>query len=112
MPLTRDFKETIQARLRQDAACRKALLAEAAEVILSGDTAVGKTLLRNYVNATLGFEGLASKTGIPAKSLMRMLSPKGNPRSDALFEIIASLQKQEGICLEVRPAARRIAAGG
>jgi DNA-binding phage protein len=78
-------------------------LAEAAEVILSGDTAVGKALLRDYVNATLGFEGLASETGIPAKSLMRMLSPKGNPRSGALFEIIARLQKQERIRLEVQP---------
>lgn len=103
MPLTRDFKETVQARARQDAAFREALLAEAAGAMLSGDTAVGKALLRDYINATIGFESLASETGIPAKSLMRMLSPKGNPRSGALFEIIASLQQQDGIRLEVRP---------
>jgi hypothetical protein len=27
---------------------------------------------------------------------MRMLSPKGNPKADNMFALIASLQKQEG----------------
>ena len=56
---------------------RKALLREAAECLLNGDLGTGRGLLRNYVNATVGFGKLATRTRIPAKSLMRMLGPKG-----------------------------------
>jgi DNA-binding phage protein len=35
-------------------------------------------MLRELVNATLGFEQLAKQTDLPSKSLRRMLSPKGN----------------------------------
>jgi hypothetical protein len=49
------------------------------------------------------FGPLAEATHIPAKSLMRMLGPKGNPRADNLFQIIQHLQAHEGIHLEVAP---------
>jgi hypothetical protein len=62
MPLTRDFKETIQERARRDAAFREALLKEAVDALLSGDVETGKTVLRDYINATVGFEKLASVT--------------------------------------------------
>ena len=78
MPLTRDFKETIQERVSRDARFREALLKEAVDALLSGDVETGKTVLRNYINATVGFDKLATVTKKSSKSLMRMLGPKGN----------------------------------
>jgi hypothetical protein len=79
MPLTRDFKETIQERASRDARFREALLKEAVDALLSGDVETGKTVLRNYINATVGFDKLATVTKKSSKSLMQMLGPKGNP---------------------------------
>lgn len=102
MPLTRDFKETIQARARRDAAFRESLLKEAVDSLLSGDVETGKTVLRDYINATVGFDKLATITRKSPKSLMRMLGPNGNPQARNLFEIVAYLQKKEGLHLRVR----------
>jgi DNA-binding phage protein len=104
MPLTRDFKDTIKARARRDPAFRRALLREAIETMLAGDLRTGKAVLRNYINATDGFGDLEAATHKSAKSLMRMLSPNGNPQAENLFEIVAYLQNKEGIRFEVRAA--------
>ena len=104
MPLTRDFKETIQARARRDAAFRENLLKEAIDSLLSGDVETGKTVLRDYINATVGFDALANVTKKSPKSLMRMLGPKGNPQARNFFKIVAFLQKKEGLHLKVRSA--------
>jgi DNA-binding phage protein len=104
MPLTRDFKETIQARARRDAEFRENLLKEAVDSLLSGDVETGKTVLRDYINATVGFDKLATITKKSPKSLMRMLGPNGNPQARNLFEIVAYLQKKEGVHLRVRSA--------
>jgi DNA-binding phage protein len=105
MPLTRDFNETVKARAQRDPEFREALLTEAIEQMLAGDLATGKALVRDYINATVGFEQLARATGTPAKSLMRMFSPTGNPRADNLFAVIGTLQKKSGVRLGV--GARR-----
>lgn len=102
MPLTRDFKETIRARAARDSRFRKELLREGVECMLAGDTATGKTILRDYINATLGFAKVAEATHIPPKSLMRMLGPSGNPRADNLFEIVSFLQDREGVRFHVK----------
>jgi DNA-binding phage protein len=102
MLLTRDFKETIRARVERDPKFRKALLREGVEAMLSGDVATAKTILRDYINATVGFSDLAEATHIPSKSLMRMLGPAGNPRADNLFEIVSFLQRREGMRFEIR----------
>ena len=107
MTLTRDFKETIQARARHDAAFRKALLREGVESFLAGDVETGKTVLRDYINATVGFEELAAAMHRSPKSVMRMFGPQGNPQARNLFDIMAYLQKKEGVRLEVRSARRR-----
>jgi DNA-binding phage protein len=104
MPLTRDFKETIRARVERDPKFRKALLREGVEAMLAGDVATAKTILRDYINATVGFSDLAEATHIPSKSLMRMLGPAGNPRADNLFEIVSFLQRREGVRFEVKAA--------
>jgi DNA-binding phage protein len=104
MPLTRDFKETIQARARRDEAFREALLTEAVDAMLSGDVETGKTVLRDYINATVGFDALAAVTKKSPKSLMRMLGPNGNPQARNLFKIVAYLQIKAGLQLKVRAA--------
>ena len=104
MALTRDFKETVMARARQDPEFREGLLTEAAECFLAGDVDTGKILLRDYINATIGFSQLSRLTNKKDTSLMRMLGPKGNPAARNLFEIIAQLQKQEGVHLKVGAA--------
>ena len=96
--------ETIQARAKRDPAFRQELLREVVACLLAGDVDTGKAVLRDYINATIGFEALGDLTDHSPKSLMRMLGPKGNPQARNLFEIIGVLQKREGLHLEVRAA--------
>jgi DNA-binding phage protein len=104
MPLTREFKETIRARVQRDPKFRKELLREGVESMLTGDIATAKTILRDYINATVGFTELAEATHIPSKSLMRMLGPAGNPRAANLFEVISFLQNREGLRFQLKAA--------
>jgi DNA-binding phage protein len=104
MALTRDFKETIRARVERDPKFRRELLREGVESMLAGDIATAKTILRDYINATVGFAQLAEGTHIPSKSLMRMLGPSGNPRADNLFEVVSFLQHREGVRFHVKSA--------
>jgi len=102
MALTRDFKQTIRARVSRDPKFRKELLREGVESMISGDIATAKIVLRDYINATVGFTELAEKTQIPSKSLMRMLGPTGNPRAENLFEVVSFLQRREGLRFHVK----------
>lgn len=101
MTLTRDFKTTIKARAERDPDFRQALLQEAVELLIAGDVGTGQAMLRDYINATIGFDALGQMTHKSPKSLMRMLSPGGNPRADNLFAMLESLQKAEGVRLGV-----------
>ena len=101
MALTRDFQETIRARAQRDPKFRRELLREGITALVEGDIATAKTILRDYINATPGFTKLADATQIPSKSLMRMLGPSGNPRAQNLFEVVAFLQRQEGVRFQV-----------
>jgi DNA-binding phage protein len=104
MALTRDFKDTIKARAARDPEFRAALFGEAITALFSDDLETGKTLLRDYVNATIGFETLGEEMGKSPKSLMRMLSDKGNPRADNLLAMVSRLKQHEGVTLNVSPA--------
>lgn len=101
MTLTRDFRATLQERAQHDKAFRQAMLRESIEALLSGDTETGRAMLRDYINAAVGFGELAEATRIPAKSLMRMFGPEGNPRANNLFNVIHHLQTREGVHLGV-----------
>ena len=103
MPITREFRETVRARAQADARFRVAMLTEAINELLAGDLGTGKALLRDYVNATITFDRLAETTGIPVKSLQRMLGPRGNPTAESLFAVIKALQDAEHITLAVKP---------
>ena len=101
MALTKSFNETIKAKLVQSAGFRRALLREAVECMISGDLETGKSVLRKYINGTVGFVTLGADLGRSPKVLMRMFSPSGNPQAKNLFEIVAYLQKAEGTVLKV-----------
>jgi len=105
MALTRDFKETVRARVQRDPAFRRELLREGVESFLAGDVETGKSVLRDYINATIGFHELAEITHHSPKSLMRMLGPSGNPNARNLFKIVSCLQKKAGVHFKLKAAA-------
>src|SRR5882757_8895643 len=102
MALTRDFKEPVVERMRGDPAFAKAMLDEAATLFLNGEPDMARVILRDVVNATVGFEALADETGKPSKSLHRMLSKKGNPSMDNLAAIFDVVRKRLGVNLQAR----------
>lgn len=101
MALTRDFKETVKERAARDPAFAKAMLDEAATAFLNGEPHVARLILRDLVNASVGFEDLAAETNRPSKSLHRMLSEKGNPSMDNLAAIISAVSKLLGVKVQV-----------
>lgn len=101
MALTKSFNETVKSRLKQSEKFRRALLKDAVGCMISGDVDTGKSLLRKYINGTVGFIQLGADLGRSPKVLMRMLGRTGNPQARNLFEIVAYLQKIEGTVLEV-----------
>ncbi len=101
MSLTKDFKATVMARARRDKAFCNAMLTEAINELLTGDVDIGKAILRDYINATISFEILSTMLDKNPKSLMRMLSPKGNPTSKSLFDIFHAIQKLKKMKINV-----------
>jgi DNA-binding phage protein len=101
MPLTRDFRETVQARAKADPAFRAGLYQEAVQCMLDGDLATARVLLRDFVNATVGFHALAAGMGVHEKSLMRMLSPTGNPTAAHLLAALQALRAECGLSVTV-----------
>lgn len=102
MTLTRDFKQTVVERVQRDPAFAKALLDEAATLFLSGEPDTARLILRDLVNATVGFEQLAQLTQKPSKSLHRMLSQKGNPSMDNLAAIFDAVRGWLKVSFDVR----------
>ena len=105
MALTRDFKQTVVERVQRDPAFGKALLDEAATLFLNGEPDTARLILRDLVNATVGFEGLAVVIAKPSKSLHRMLSENGNPSMDNLAAIFGAVRARLNVEIEVRTVA-------
>jgi len=93
MALTRDFKDTVAARLQSDPAFAQALLDEAITLFVNGDPESAKLILRDLINATVGFEALADEIHKPAKSLHRMLSRSGNPTMSNISAVFAAVKR-------------------
>jgi DNA-binding phage protein len=100
MPLG-NFRDLVQEHLAKDPEFKAALLREALDVMLAGDVETGKSVLRNYIKATIGFEELGRSIDTQPKSLIRMFGPRGNPQAKNLFNVISYLQKQAGMELHV-----------
>ena len=101
MAITRDYKDTINERVSKDPAFTAALLDEAITLFLNGEPEVARLVLRDLVNATVGFEELALDIKKPSKSLHRMLSARGNPTMDNLTKIIGILRNNLGLDIKV-----------
>ena len=101
MTLTRDFKETVIKRVQDEPEFATALLDEAVALFLNGEPETARLILRDLVNATIGFEKLADETSKPSKSLHRMLSAKGNPTMENLNAIFNVLRQKLNVNIEV-----------
>ncbi len=105
MALTRNFKETVIQRVQDDSTFAQALLDEAATLFLNGEPETARLILRDLVNATIGFEQLAALTSKPSKSLHRMLSPTGNPSMDNLAAIFRAVREKLHVSLQAYSVA-------
>ena len=101
MALTRDYKQTVIARVERDPAFAQALINEAASLYPNGEAETARIILRDLVNATVGFEAPAQATSKPSKSLHRILSAQGNPSMDNLATIFNVVRQKLGIGFEV-----------
>jgi DNA-binding phage protein len=63
----------------------------------SSNPHAARLILRDLVNASVGFEVLAAETKTPSKSLHRMLSERGNPSMDNLAAIFGVVRKRLGV---------------
>jgi hypothetical protein len=101
MARTKSFRDLVERHVKADKKFAEALLREGIDAMLSGDLDTGKTIMRDYIKATVGFERLGEATDTPPKSLIRMFGPRGNPQAKNLFSVIGYLQKQAGLRLHV-----------
>jgi len=101
MAKTKSFKKLVQQHVKADKKFAEALLREGIDAMLAGDVDTGKTILRDYIKATVGFEKLGQATETPPKSLIRMFGPRGNPQAKNLFSVIGYLQKKAGVRFHV-----------
>src|SRR5208282_3443624 len=97
MITTRDYKETVMARIKRDREFARLFYAGAVEMLLEGDTAGALSRLRDLVNAEISFKELSRQTGLGEKSLHRMLNRNGNPTARNLSVIIKSIAEDMGI---------------
>ncbi|ATE67530.1 DNA-binding protein [Rhizorhabdus dicambivorans] len=97
MALTRNFTEAIKERVARDPAFARAMLDDAATTFLNGEPQIARLILRDLVNASVGFEQLAAETNRPSKSLHRMLSAQGNPSMDNISAIFGAVRKRLGL---------------
>lgn len=102
MTLTRDSQETVQARIKREPSFAASLLREAFSLFFNGEPDTARLILRDLINATVGFEQLAKEMSKPSKSLHRMLSAKGNPTMDNLTTILNVLCKKLNVEVEIK----------
>ena len=101
MAKAKSFRDLVERHVKGDKKFAEALLREGIDAMLSGDLDAGKTIMRDYIKATVGFEKLGEATDTPPKSLIRMFGPRGNPQAKNLFSVIGYLQKRAGVQLHV-----------
>ena len=102
MALTRDFKHTVVERVRRDPKVCAGAPGRGGHAVLNGEPEAARLLLRDLVNASVGFEALAGLTDKPAKSLHRMLSRNGNPSMDNLAAIFDAVRQRLKVGLKAQ----------
>jgi DNA-binding phage protein len=107
MITTRDYRETIIARIKREPKFARGLYAEAINAILEGETAEALSMLRDLVHAQITFKELARQTGLGEKSLHRMLNRNGNPTARNLGVIVKRIAED----LRIKPRVEAAACG-
>ena len=62
-------------------------------MFVNSDPESAKLILRDLVNATVGFEALAEEIHKPAKSLHSILSRSGNPTMSNISAVFAAIKR-------------------
>ena len=91
------YKDSLKAMVAQNPHMAAEMLEDAINALLAGELDEGRLLLRQYVNATIGFAELARRTGKADKNLMRALGPSGSPTAANLFQIVQTCMEAEGV---------------
>ena len=97
MALTRDYKEQILSDIQSDPKFADALFEQAIVALAQGEASVALSAFRDLVHARVTFGVLAEKTGIPEKSLHRMLGRNGNPTLKNLSSIVQVIGEELGL---------------
>jgi DNA-binding phage protein len=105
MALTREYKQTVLARIKRDPKFAQALYIEAVNALIEGETDEGLSMLRDLVHAGITFKALAKQTGFGEKTLHRMLSHRGNPTTKNLFAVTKIISQALGIKPQLKLAA-------
>lgn len=100
MALSRDYKETIRQRIERDPEFKQLMLEEAINCFFTGEPDIGKSILRDFIKATVGFEELSKQLDKKPESIIRMFSPSGNPTVKNFFCIIDCIQKSQGLYIQ------------
>lgn len=101
MPLTKQFRDTVMARAKGDKEFREELIVEATNALLEGDIDTGKSLIKDYLNATEAFAAVADQLKKDEKSIRRMLGPSGNPTLKNFIGILQACSTTEHLDLKV-----------
>ena len=104
MALTREYKQTVVARIKRDRKFARALFTEAISAVLEGEIEEGFSMLRDLVHAEITFKELARQTGFGEKNLHRILSKRGNPTAHTLSVIICVISRDLGFTPRVTAA--------
>ena len=107
MALTRNYKETVVARIQREPKFARALYAQAMAALLEGETTEALSMLRDLVHAQISFKELARQTGLGEKTLHRMIHRRGNPTARNLGIIISRIAEDLGIKPKVQIAPSR-----
>ena len=105
MALTREYKQTVLARIKRDPKFAQALYVEAVNALIEGETDEGLSMLRDLVHAGITFKELSKQTGLGEKALHRMLSHRGNPTTKNLFAVTKIISQALGIKPQLKLAA-------
>jgi len=92
------YNDSLKKLVDENPEMGQQMLEGAVNALFQGEIDEGRILLRQYINATLGFAELGRRLDKDPKNIMRSLGPKGNPTLTNLMAMIqacASAQKME-----------------
>ena len=92
----------MQRHVAADPDFAEALLREGIDTMLAGDVETGKSILRDYIKATIGFEKLGEATGTPAEKPDPHVRTARQPAGqEPLHACSAACNKRAGVQLHV-----------